>query len=181
MLKSSSRTPWSRGREKHSPCPQGLRPQTRNGCAGRTKAERQAAHSYRVNRLEHAVRGPCVSLMENTGETGDNDLAGCCSARLSQSYPHVPKLGLCPEGAAVLARMSSACPNKAGVNGAPFQPGATAAVARCLPTAFRGAWFSFLCCPQKQANEVTRNPPGAEALQASATSSKGTGEESIWK
>lgn len=35
-------------KKKHSPCPQGLRPQTRNGCAGRTKAERQAAHSYRV-------------------------------------------------------------------------------------------------------------------------------------
>ena len=147
MLSRSSRTPWSRGRGKPSPRPQGLSPQTRNGYVRRTKAERHAAHSYCVKRLEYAVRGPCVSLMENTGETGDNELAGCCSARLSQSYPYVPKLGLRPEGAAVLARMDSACPNKAGVSGSPFHPGAQRQWLGASPSPFGVPGFHFSAVP----------------------------------
>ena len=147
MLSRSSRTPWSRGRGKPSPRPQGLSPQTQNGYVRRTKAERHAAHSYCVKRLEYAVRGPCVSLMENTGETGDNKLAGCCSARLSQSYPYVPKLGLRPEGAAVLARMDSACPNKAGVSGSPFHPGAQRQWLGASPSPFGVPGFHFSAVP----------------------------------
>lgn len=85
--------------------------------------------------------------MENTGETGDNELAGCCSARLSQSYPYVPKLGLLPEGAAVLARMDSACPNKAGVSGSPFHPGAQRQWLGASPPPFGVPGFHFSAVP----------------------------------
>lgn len=91
MLKSS-RTPGA-GAERSTAL--ALQPQTSNPkwvlLKNQRKRDRSSAYSYRVNRLEHAVRGPCVSLMENTG-LGDNRPGGLLLSSLVPVHPHVPGL-----------------------------------------------------------------------------------------